>query len=98
MAGVATALARGEAGSAELRRLEHWCGFLPGRGACATLDGAVGVAATLLREFPTEVKAHLVAAHQRDACPACAATDFLTTDSPFALDPSLITPHVEAAL
>jgi hypothetical protein len=103
MAGVAAALARGEAGPAELRRLEHWCGFLPGRGACATLDGAAGVAATLLREFPAEVEAHLVEAHQRDACPACAATDFQSTDSPFALSPESITPpvstsHVEAAL
>jgi NADH:ubiquinone oxidoreductase subunit F (NADH-binding) len=93
MAGVAAALARGEAGPAEIARLEQWCGFLPGRGACATLDGAAGIAATLLREFPAEV-----AAHQRGACPACAATDFLTTDSPFALSPDSITPHVEAAL
>jgi NADH:ubiquinone oxidoreductase subunit F (NADH-binding) len=93
MAGVAAALARGEAGPAEITRLEHWCGFLPGRGACATLDGAAGIAATLLREFPAEV-----AAHQQDACPACAATDFLATDSPFALSPDSITPHVEATL
>jgi len=93
MAGVALALARGEAGPAELRRLEYWCGFLPGRGACATLDGAVNVAATLLREFPAEVTSH-----QRDTCPACAATDFLTTDPPLASDPEPITPHVEAAL
>jgi len=98
MAGVALALARGEAGPAQVRRLEHWCGFLPGRGACATLDGAVNVAATLLREFPAQVEAHLTAAGPGDACPACAATDFLTTDRPFASDPESITPHVEAAL
>jgi NADH:ubiquinone oxidoreductase subunit F (NADH-binding) len=78
MAGVAIALARGEAGPAQLRRLEHWCGFLPGRGACATLDGAAGVAATLLREFPAEVEAHLVA-----GCRVCAATDFAAADRPF---------------
>jgi NADH:ubiquinone oxidoreductase subunit F (NADH-binding) len=93
MAGVATALARGEAGPAEVARLAHWCGFLPGRGACATLDGAANVAATLLREFPAEVDAH-----QWDACPACAATDFLATGSPFALTPDSITPPVGAAL
>jgi hypothetical protein len=93
MAGVATALARGEAGPAEVARLAHWCGFLPGRGACATLDGAANVAASLLREFPAEVDAH-----QRDACPACAATDFLATGSPFALTPDSITPPVRAAL
>jgi NADH:ubiquinone oxidoreductase subunit F (NADH-binding) len=93
MAGVATALARGEAGAAEIARLAHWCGFLPGRGACATLDGAAGVAATLLREFPAEVDAH-----QRDACAACAATDFLAAGSPFALSPDSITPPVGAAL
>jgi NADH:ubiquinone oxidoreductase subunit F (NADH-binding) len=83
MAGVATALARGEAGPAEIARLAHWGGFLPGRGACATLDGAAAVAATLLREFPAEVKAHLADAHQRDACAACAATDFATKERPF---------------
>jgi NADH:ubiquinone oxidoreductase subunit F (NADH-binding) len=83
MAGVATALARGEAGPAEIARLAHWGGFLPGRGACATLDGAAAVAATLLREFPAEVKAHLADAYQRDACAACAATDFATKERPF---------------
>jgi NADH:ubiquinone oxidoreductase subunit F (NADH-binding) len=93
MAGVATALARGEAGAAEITRLAHWCGFLPGRGACATLDGAAAVAATLLREFPADVDAH-----QRDACSACAATDFLATGSPLALSPDSITPNVGAAL
>jgi NADH:ubiquinone oxidoreductase subunit F (NADH-binding) len=98
MAGVAIALARGESGQAEIARLAHWGGFLPGRGACATLDGAAAVAATLLREFPTEVKAHLVDAHQRDACPACTATDFLAIASPFAVHPDSITPSVGATL
>ncbi|HUN35595.1 MAG TPA: NADH-ubiquinone oxidoreductase-F iron-sulfur binding region domain-containing protein [Trebonia sp.] len=93
MAGVAIALARGEAGPAEIARLAHWSGFLPGRGACATLDGAAGVAATLLREFPGEVQAH-----QERSCAACAATDFLATSRPFALTPDSITPPVEAAL
>ncbi|MCW2936969.1 MAG: dehydrogenase [Actinomycetia bacterium] len=93
MAGVATALARGEAGPAEIARLAHWAGFLRGRGACATLDGAAAVAATLLREFPAEVDAH-----QQDACPACAATDFLAIASPFAMHPDSITLSVGATL
>ena len=93
MAGVAAALARGEAGPAEIARLAHWCAFLPGRGACATLDGAAAVTATLLREFPAEV-----GEHQRAACPACAATDFLAAGRPLALSPDSITPPVGAAL
>jgi NADH:ubiquinone oxidoreductase subunit F (NADH-binding) len=68
MAGVAAALARGEAGSADVQRLETWAGFLPGRGACATLDGAAGIAATLLREFADEVESHRVR-----SCAACEA-------------------------
>ena len=87
MAGVAAALARAEAGPAEIRRLQGWCEFLPGRGACGTLDGAVNVAATLLREFPADVRAHA-----RRACRRCAETDFLATASPFAVDPDAITP------
>jgi NADH:ubiquinone oxidoreductase subunit F (NADH-binding) len=93
MAAVATALARGEAGAAEVARLARWCGLLPGRGACATLDGAAAVAATLLREFPAAV-----GQHQQAACPACAATDFLATSSPLAVSPDSITPPVRAAL
>jgi hypothetical protein len=93
MAGVAAAIAQGEARAADIERLAGWTGFLPGRGACATIDGAVNVAASLLREFPGEV-----ADHQKRACSACAATDFLTTDSPFALSPGSITPNVGATL
>lgn len=88
MAGVAAALARGEAGEADLQRLERWRVVLPGRGACGTLDGAVNVAASLLREFPGEVRAHL-----DRACPLCAETDFRATASPFALSPDSITPR-----
>lgn len=88
MAGVAAALARGEASAGDVGRLARWGGFLPGRGACATLDGAAGVAASLLREFPGEV-----AAHQQRACAACAATDFTAVASPFAVSPDAISPH-----
>jgi NADH:ubiquinone oxidoreductase subunit F (NADH-binding) len=92
MAGVATALARGEAGEADIARLERWSGFLRGRGACGTLDGAANVAASLLREFPGEVRAHL-----DRGCPLCADTDFLATASPFALSPDSIAPREEVA-
>lgn len=93
MAGVAVALARGEAGAAEVRRLEQWAGFLPGRGACATLDGAAAIAASLLREFPGDVEAH-----QTRSCEACAVTDFLNPAAPFAAALESISPDVEARL
>src|SRR5262249_42133153 len=87
MAGGGIALAPGAAPTADIERLAGWTGFLPGRGACATLDGAVNVAASLPREFPGDVQAHL-----ERACPLCAETDFLATASPFALSPDSITP------
>ncbi|MGA9360381.1 MAG: hypothetical protein WBW75_21015, partial [Mycobacterium sp.] len=36
-----------------------WSVVLRGRGACATLDAATNVAATLLDQFPDEVTHHL---------------------------------------
>ena len=41
------------------RRLERWSVVLRGRGACATLDAATNVAATLLQQFPEVVARHL---------------------------------------
>jgi NADH:ubiquinone oxidoreductase subunit F (NADH-binding) len=79
MSGVATALAGGFAGDADLQRLHRWCASLPGRGACGTLDGAVNIAASMLREFPEAVGAHL-----RERCPQCAGTDFTALTAPFA--------------
>jgi NADH:ubiquinone oxidoreductase subunit F (NADH-binding) len=40
-------------------RLAGWTQRVPGRGACALLDAAARMAASLLREFPAEVEAHL---------------------------------------
>ena len=57
-------------------------GFLSGRGACATLDGAACVAASLLREFPGEVESHTIR-----SCASCAATDFLSPAAPFTRAP-----------
>jgi NADH:ubiquinone oxidoreductase subunit F (NADH-binding) len=67
MAGALRELADGTADEARLEKLQGWSASLRGRGACATLDGACNVAATLLREFPA-----LVAAHRAAPCPRCA--------------------------
>lgn len=82
MSGVVSALAHGAAGEADVRRLRSWSENLPGRGACGTLDGATNVAATLLREFPDDV-----AAHVDDRCAQCARTDFAARTAPFAVAP-----------
>jgi NADH:ubiquinone oxidoreductase subunit F (NADH-binding) len=86
MAGVAAALGQGYAGDPEIQRLHSWCVSLPGRGACGTLDGAVNIARSLLREFPADVDAHL-----RGRCARCAGTDFTALSVPFAATPDAIT-------
>jgi NADH:ubiquinone oxidoreductase subunit F (NADH-binding) len=67
MSQVVGALAAGTAGPGELAKLEGWSVSLRRRGACAHLDGAAQVAATLLREFPADVAKHATA-----QCPVCA--------------------------
>jgi len=89
MAGVAAALAQGFAVEPEIQRLHSWCVSLPGRGACGTLDGAVNIARTLLREFPGDVDSHL-----RGRCARCADTDFAALTFPFAAIPDAITPDL----
>jgi NADH:ubiquinone oxidoreductase subunit F (NADH-binding) len=59
MAAVAGALRDGAATTGDLDRLRRWSVVLRGRGACATLDAATNVAATLLDQFPDEVAQHL---------------------------------------
>jgi NADH:ubiquinone oxidoreductase subunit F (NADH-binding) len=66
MAAVAEALRDGYATAEDLARLERWSVVLRGRGACATLDGATNVAASLLARFP-----RLVARHLENGCAAC---------------------------
>jgi NADH:ubiquinone oxidoreductase subunit F (NADH-binding) len=73
MRDVLFALGTGEADEAGIERLRGWSVSLRGRGACATIDGAAHLAATLLREFPDDVEEHLAA-----PCPRCAA--LLSTD------------------
>ena len=66
MAAVGEALRDGVATDDDLARLERWSVVLRGRGACATLDGATNVAASLLRAFP-----QVVARHLADDCGEC---------------------------
>jgi NADH:ubiquinone oxidoreductase subunit F (NADH-binding) len=59
MAAVTDALRDGAATAEDLARLRRWSVVLRGRGACATLDGAANVAASLLDQFPDLVESHL---------------------------------------
>lgn len=59
MAAVTGALRAGTASAEDLTRLQRWSVVLRGRGACATLDGAANIAASLLSHFPDLVQAHL---------------------------------------
>jgi NADH:ubiquinone oxidoreductase subunit F (NADH-binding) len=68
MAAVTDGLRRGTATDEDLTRLERWSVVLRGRGACATLDAATNVAASLLRAFPNDVARHVAG-----TCDACGA-------------------------
>lgn len=59
MAAVTGALRHGAATAEDLERLQRWSVVLRGRGACATLDGAANIAASLLAHFPDLVRAHV---------------------------------------
>src|ERR1700755_1566424 len=59
MAAVAGALRDGAATEEDLARLRRWSVVLRGRGACATLDAATNVAASLLAKFSDVVQSHL---------------------------------------
>jgi NADH:ubiquinone oxidoreductase subunit F (NADH-binding) len=71
MAAVTDALRDGVATQEDLARLERWSVVLRGRGACATLDAATNVAASLLSAFP-----HVVDRHLQNACEACRVGPF----------------------
>lgn len=77
MAAVAGALRDGAATPEDVDRLRRWSVVLRGRGACATLDAATNVAASLLDQFPDEVAAHL-----GGTCPDCAQGTF-RADRPY---------------
>ncbi|MDT5258620.1 MAG: hypothetical protein QOD10_3700 [Mycobacterium sp.] len=74
MAAVAGALRDGVATTEDVDRLRRWSVVLRGRGACATLDAATNVAASLLGQFPNDVARHL-----EGGCPDC-------RDRPFRFD------------
>jgi NADH:ubiquinone oxidoreductase subunit F (NADH-binding) len=71
MSAVTEALRDGVATEEDLARLERWSVVLRGRGACATLDGATNLAASLLVQFP-----QLVARHLENGCDACQSGAF----------------------
>jgi NADH:ubiquinone oxidoreductase subunit F (NADH-binding) len=54
-----TRITTGEARPADLGRLRERLGLIPGRGACAHPDGAAGLAASALRVFADDLRAHL---------------------------------------
>jgi NADH:ubiquinone oxidoreductase subunit F (NADH-binding) len=80
MAAVAGALRDGVATTEDLTRLERWSVVLRGRGACATLDAAANVAASLMRSFPQEVARHL-----DNACSTC-TSDAYNTARPYEVE------------
>ncbi|RAV00297.1 hypothetical protein DQP58_01125 [Mycobacterium colombiense] len=81
MAAVAGALRDGAATAADVERLRRWSVLLRGRGACATLDAATNVAASLLDQFPDDVGAHL-----DGTCPDC-TRGALRADRPYEAEP-----------
>ena len=80
MAAVTNALRDGTATEDDLTRLERWSVVLRGRGACATLDAATNIAASLLRAFPNDVARHLAG-----ACDAC-RTDAYSALRPYEVE------------
>jgi NADH:ubiquinone oxidoreductase subunit F (NADH-binding) len=77
MAAAAGGLRDGVATTEDVDRLRRWSVVLRGRGACATLDAACNVAASLLDQFPDEVAGHL-----EDRCPDCSPGAF-RADRPY---------------
>jgi NADH:ubiquinone oxidoreductase subunit F (NADH-binding) len=72
MAAVAGALRDGAATEEDLARLRRWSVVLRGRGACATLDAATNIAASLLAKFPDVVQSHL-----HNGCQTCQLGAFM---------------------
>ncbi len=80
MAAVSGALRDGVATADDVDRLRRWSVTLRGRGACATLDAATNVAASLLDQFPDEVAHHL-----GNACETC-GTNAFRADRPYEVE------------
>jgi NADH:ubiquinone oxidoreductase subunit F (NADH-binding) len=77
MAAAAGALRDGTATSEDVERLQRWSVVLRNRGACATLDAACNIAASLLAKFDDGVARHL-----DSSCNDC-GTDVYAADRPF---------------
>lgn len=84
MAAVATGLRDGVATEQDVDRLKRWSVVLRGRGACATLDGAANVAASLLAGFPDEVQRHL-----ENGCQTCRSGAF-TAARPYEVEAGVV--------
>ncbi|ORA39035.1 NADH dehydrogenase [Mycobacterium branderi] len=82
MAAAAGALRDGVATSEDLARLRRWSVMLRGRGACATLDAACNMAASLLDQFP-----HAVDRHLENTCETCHASIY-RADRPYEVEPA----------
>jgi len=80
MAAVGGALRDGVATDEDLARLRRWSVVLRGRGACATLDAATNIAASLLDKFPGHVHNHL-----SNGCQTCHVGAF-TADRPYEIE------------
>jgi NADH:ubiquinone oxidoreductase subunit F (NADH-binding) len=80
MAAVAGALRDGVATEEDVTRLRRWSVVLRGRGACATLDAATNIAASLLAKFPDLVQAHL-----DNRCQTCQSGAF-RADRPYQVE------------
>jgi len=64
----------------DLARLRRWSVVLRGRGACATLDAATNIAASLLAKFPDLVQSHL-----HNGCQTCQLGAF-KADRPYQVE------------
>jgi NADH:ubiquinone oxidoreductase subunit F (NADH-binding) len=80
MAAVGGALRDGVATDEDVARLRRWSIVLRGRGACATLDAATNIAASLLGSFPDLVQSHL-----DNACQTCQSGAF-AADRPYQVE------------
>jgi NADH:ubiquinone oxidoreductase subunit F (NADH-binding) len=80
MAAVAAALRDGVATDEDVARLRRWSVVLRGRGACATLDAATNIAASLLGNFPDLVQRHL-----DNSCRTCQSGVF-TAERPYQVE------------
>lgn len=81
MAAAAGALRDSSADTDDVARLTRWSEVLRGRGACATLDAACNIAASMLTMFPDDIARHL-----DRQCPDCDGTAFAAL-RPFEVEP-----------